>query len=84
MRGRNATAAVGGWRSCLIAVVSTLAASTPVWLHHQPSHEGATFGVAIPANTHAEMLVVAKYRVQILDLAARQPRTDPCAGWPAS
>jgi hypothetical protein len=47
MRGRNSTTAVGGWRSCLIAVVSTLAASTPVWAHHQPTHEGANIGVAI-------------------------------------
>jgi hypothetical protein len=77
MRGCNSTPAVGGWRSCLIAVVSMLAASTPVWAHHQPTHEGANIGVAIPAITHGEMLVVAKYRVQILDLAAHQPRTDP-------
>jgi hypothetical protein len=77
MRGRNRTTAVGGRRSCLIAVVSMLAASTPVWAHHQPPHEGANIGVAIPAITHGEMLVVAKYRAQILDLAARQPRTDP-------
>ena len=77
MRGRNRTTAVGGWRRHLIAVVSMLATSTPVWAHHQPQHEGANVGVAIPAITHGEMFVVAKYRVQILDLAARQPRTDP-------
>jgi hypothetical protein len=77
MRGRNGTTAVGGWRSCLFAVVSMVAASTPVWAHHQPPHEGANIGVAIPAITHGEMLVVAKYRVQILDRAARQLRTDP-------
>ena len=41
MRARNTTTAVGGWRSCLIAVVSTLAASTPVWARQQPTHEGA-------------------------------------------
>jgi hypothetical protein len=77
MRGCIRTTAVGGWRSCLIAVISTLAASTPVWAHHQPPHKGANVGVAIPAITHGEMLVIAKYRVQIFDLAARQPRTDP-------
>jgi hypothetical protein len=77
MRRRNRTPAVDGWRSCLIAVASMLAASTPVWAHHQPPHEGANIGVAIPAITHGEMLVVAKYRARILDLAARQPRTDP-------
>jgi hypothetical protein len=77
MRGRNRPTALGGWRSCLIAVVSMFAASTPVWAHHQPTHEGGNIGVAIPAITHGEMLVVAKYRARILDLAARQPRTDP-------
>jgi hypothetical protein len=53
------------------------AACTSVWAHHQPPHEGANIGVAIPAITHGEMLVVAKYRAEILDLAARKPRTDP-------
>jgi hypothetical protein len=77
MRGRSRSLVVGGCRSCLIAVVSILAASTPVWAHHQPPHEGPNIGVAIPAITHGEMLVVAKYRAEILDLAARQPRTDP-------
>ena len=76
MRGRN-IAAVGAWRSYLIAVVSMLAVSSPVWAHHQPPHEGANIGVAIPAITHGEMLVVAKYRARILDLASRQPRADP-------
>jgi hypothetical protein len=75
MRGRNTT--VGGWRSRLIAAVAMLAACTPVRAHHQPPHEGATIGVAIPAIGHGEMSVVAKYRGPILDLAARQPRTDP-------
>ena len=77
MRGRSRSLVIGGYRSCLIAVVSILAASTPVWAHHQPPHEGPNIGVAIPAITHGEMLVVAKYRAEILDLAARQPRTDP-------
>src|SRR6516165_4402812 len=77
MRARNRSTAAGGWRSCLIAAVSMFAACTPVLAHHQPPHEGTNVGVAIPAITHGEMLVVAKYRAQILDLAARQPRTDP-------
>ena len=76
MRRPKGTNAVSGWRSCLIAV-SLLAPCTPVGAHHQPPHEGATIGVAIPAITHGEMLVVGKYRDRILDLAARQPRTDP-------
>ena len=76
MRRPKSTNAVSGWRSCLIAV-SLLAPYTPVGAHHQPPHEGATVGVAIPAITHGEMLVVGQYRDRILDLAARQPRTDP-------
>jgi hypothetical protein len=63
-------------RLCL-AAVAMLAACTPVLAHHQLSHERPTIGVAIPAITHGEMQVVAKYRGAILDLAARQPRTDP-------
>jgi hypothetical protein len=76
MKGRNGTSAVSRRRSWFIAL-SLLAACTPVRAHHQPPHEGAIIGVAIPAITHGEMLVVAKYRAQILGLAARQPRTDP-------
>jgi hypothetical protein len=76
MRRPKGTNAVRGWRSCLIAV-SLLVPCTPVGAHHQPPHEGATVGVAIPAITHGEMLVVGQYRDRILDLAARQPRTDP-------
>ena len=34
-------------------------------------------GVAIPAISHGEMPVVARYQSQVLDLAARQPVTDP-------
>jgi hypothetical protein len=77
MRRRNSIATVGGWRSCLIVAVAMLAACAPVQAHHQPPHEGATIGVAFPAIGHGEMLVVAKYRAPILDLAAGQPRTDP-------
>src|ERR1700756_2479611 len=77
MREGGRTAGLGVWRYCFVAAVSMLAASTPVSAHHQPPHEGPNVGVAIPAITHGEMLVVAKYRAEILDLAAHQPRTDP-------
>jgi hypothetical protein len=40
-------------------------------------HDGPAIGVAIPAITHGEMLIIAKYRTLILDLAVRQPVTDP-------
>ena len=76
MRACNSATAVGRWRSALIAI-AMLPASAPVCAHHQSPHEGAIVGIAIPAITHGEMLVVAKYRAEILDLAARQPRTDP-------
>jgi hypothetical protein len=62
------------WRSCLIAA-AMLAVCAPALAHHQP-HEGPKVGVAIPAITHGEMLIVARYRANILDLAAREPRTD--------
>jgi hypothetical protein len=77
MTRRNQSSAVATWRSRLIAAISILAASTPVWAHHVPPHEGPNVGVGIPAITHGEMLVVAKYRAELLDLAARQPLTDP-------
>jgi hypothetical protein len=74
---RNGASAVGGWRSVLVAAVSIIAASMPASAHEQPPRAGTSVGVAIPAITHGEMLVIAKYRADILDLAARQPRTDP-------
>ena len=77
MRGGNRFSLVGGWRTGLVAAVSMLIALAPVRAHHQRQHEGANIGVAIPAITHGEMAVVANYRADILDLAARQPRTDP-------
>jgi hypothetical protein len=54
-----------------------LVVCVPVWAHHQPPQEGPIVGVAIPAITHGEMQIVAKYRSRILDLAEREPRTDP-------
>ena len=77
MRGRNRSLVIGGWQCRLIAAAAILAASIPVSAHHQPAHAGANIGVTIPAITHGQMLIVAKYRTEILDLAARQPRTDP-------
>ena len=60
----------------LIAVLSILTV-TPAGAHHQGSNDGPMRGVAIPAISHGEMPVVARYRGQILDLAGRQPVTDP-------
>jgi hypothetical protein len=62
---------------CMIAVVSMLATAPTVRAHRQGPTEEINTGLAIPAITHGEMLVVARYRARILDLAARQPRTDP-------
>lgn len=76
-RSRARSKAIDEWRSCLIGAISILAASTPASAHHQPLHEGASVGVAIPAITHGEMFIVAKHRAEILELGARQPRTDP-------
>jgi hypothetical protein len=61
----------------LMAVIAMLGLCAPVCAHHVVSREGALVGVAIPAIAHGEMPVVAGYRSEILDLAARQPRTDP-------
>src|SRR5579871_1344526 len=77
MRNRRRSAGLGDWRCWLVAAVAMLWASSAVSAHHQPPREGGPLGVAIPAITHGDMPVVARYRAQILDLAARQPRTDP-------
>ena len=62
----------------LCAGLAAIAAVTPARAHHRgASHDGPALGVAIPAISHGEMLVIAKYRTLILDLAARQPITDP-------
>jgi hypothetical protein len=76
MTGRSNRRTGRGWRFLLIAVLSMLAVS-PVSAHHQASNDGPIRGVAIPAISHGEMLVVARHRSQVLDLAARQPVTDP-------
>ncbi len=65
-------------RLWLFAGVAALASATPVAAHHRSApHDGPSLGVAIPAISHGEMLVLAKYRTRILDLAAQQPVTDP-------
>jgi hypothetical protein len=76
MTGRSNRRTGCGWRFLLIAALSMLAIS-PVNAHHQASNDGPIRGVAIPAISHGEMPVVARYRNQVLDLAARQPVTDP-------
>jgi hypothetical protein len=53
-----------------------LASPLPAWAHSRaPSAPGD--GIAIPNLTHGQMAVIAGYRAAILDLAARQSRTDP-------
>ena len=63
------------WQIPLIVV--SILAITPACAHHQSATDGPIRGVAIPAMTHGEMPVVARYRSQVLDLPARQPVTDP-------
>jgi hypothetical protein len=62
--------------SFLVAVVLSLLAPAPAFAHHALS-DGPIVGLAIPAIAHGEMSVVARYRKQVLDLAARQAVTDP-------
>jgi hypothetical protein len=73
---RSDTRAIAGWRCLLIVVAAMVATCTSAGAHHHASNDGPTIGVAIPAIAHGEMSVVARYRAEILDLAARQPRTD--------
>jgi hypothetical protein len=70
-----AKAPVRGWRFALIAL--SMFAANPTLAHHQRPGDGQIHGVAIPAIAHGEMLVIAKYRNEVLALAARQPVTDP-------
>jgi hypothetical protein len=60
-----------------MAVIAMLGLCAPAFAHHATPRDGALVGVAIPAIAHGEMPVVDGYRSEILDLAARQPRTDP-------
>ncbi|MGA8901805.1 hypothetical protein [Bradyrhizobium sp.] len=75
MTGRNSR--TGRGRGFVLIAVLTVLAVTPVYAHHQGRNDGPIRGVAIPAISHGEMPVVARYRSRILDLAARQPVTDP-------
>jgi len=54
-------------------------ASTPIAQAHR-RHAGAPLkadGIPIPSLSHGQMAVLSRYRVEILDLAARQARADP-------
>lgn len=62
--------------SILIATLAMFL-MTSASAHHQKPSDGPVRGVAIAAISHGEMPVVANYRSQILDLARRQPVTDP-------
>jgi len=53
------------------------AACPSAWAHHQTVRDGPNVGIAIRPITHGEMLIIASYRTRILELAAREPRTDP-------
>jgi hypothetical protein len=65
-------------RLWVFAGLAALAAVIPAAAHHRGvPHEGTAIGVTIPAISHGEMLIIAKYRTRILDLAAGQPVTDP-------
>ena len=64
------------WLSALAAIFAILMVN-PVLAHHQKPNDGPIRGVAIPAISHGDMQVIARYRSWILDLAARQPVTDP-------
>jgi hypothetical protein len=61
--------------AALIAAFATLA---PTQAHHTSQRApGAPVGIAIPAITHGEMPIVARYRSEIMALATRQSPTDP-------
>ena len=65
-------------RFWLCAGLAAIAAVIPAGAHHRGApHDGPALGVGIPAISHGEMPIIAKYRTLILDLAARQPVTDP-------
>ncbi len=65
-------------RLWVFAGLAALAAVIPAAAHHRGvPHEGPAIGVTIPAISHGEMQIIAKYRTRILDLAAGQPVTDP-------
>jgi hypothetical protein len=58
-------------RGALVAgLLLTLAPADAAWAHRTSS--GSTAGLSIPALTHGQMAILAKYRSQILDLAGQQ------------
>lgn len=75
MTYRDRSTAIGSRLRLLAAVLSMLVIA-PAAAHHQSS-DGPIRGVAISAISHGEMPVVARYRSRIVELAARQPVTDP-------
>lgn len=74
MTGRCGGTAGRGCKTLLFALWIMI---TPACAHHRNANDGPIRGVAIPAISHGEMPVVARYRSEILALAARQPVTDP-------
>jgi hypothetical protein len=58
--------------SCLLTVLLPVATAQA----HRSAANSDDSGIAIPALTHGQMAVIADYRGKILDLAARQARTD--------
>ena len=67
---------IARWRFFVVIAIF-IAASPPARAHHQAQRAGGTVGIGVPAITHGEMMVIAKYRDQIVEVAARQPVTDP-------
>lgn len=68
------------WRMrflCAVAVAVGASTATANAHHAKRVQPGETVGVAISAISHGEMPVFAQYRKEIMDLAARQTRTDP-------
>lgn len=64
------------WQHRLSALILMLTICTPVWAHHQMPRTSRIKGLEIPAIAHGEMLVIAKHRSEILDLANRLPNSD--------
>lgn len=75
MTRRGRSTAIGS-RSSVLAAVLAMLVIAPATAHHQ-SNDGPIRDVAISAISHGEMPVVARYRSRIVELAARQPVTDP-------
>ncbi|MGJ5197039.1 hypothetical protein [Bradyrhizobium sp. HKCCYLRH1030] len=61
----------------VMLMAALIIAVAPAQAHHMPKPEGTQLGHSVPAIGHGEMLVVARYRSAILDLAQHQMRTDP-------